>query len=97
MGRLRLLGFFEGLSLLILLFIAMPLKYWFGSPAMTQSVGQIHGILFLLFVANTIIVSVVYNWKFTQTTWKVLLACVVPFGTFYVDKKILSKEQPQGK
>lgn len=97
MGRLRLLGFFEGLSLLILLFIAMPLKYWFDSPAMTQSVGQAHGILFILFVVNTIIVSVVYNWKFTHVTWKVLLACVVPFGTFYVDKKILSKEEYKGK
>lgn len=90
-GRLRVIGFLEGTSLLILLFIAMPLKYVFEMPILTRPVGTIHGALFLLFIFNTLSVGVEQNWKFKNTTWKVLLACIIPFGTFYIDAKILSK------
>ena len=90
-GRLRIIGFLEGTSLLILLFVAVPLKYAFGEPFLTRTMGRIHGALFLLFVFNTISVGVEQNWKFKETTWKVLLACIIPFGTFYIDARILSK------
>lgn len=89
-GRLRLIGFLEGISLLILIFIAVPLKYIYGDPALVKSVGQIHGILFLLFVFSTLRVGVEQIWKF-KTTLIVLIACVIPFGTFYIDHKVLSK------
>ncbi|MEZ0130381.1 DUF3817 domain-containing protein [Flavobacterium sp. LBUM151] len=90
-GRLRTIGFLEGISLLVLLFVAVPLKYAFGEPFLTRIMGTIHGALFLLFIFNTISVGVEQNWKFKDTTWKVLLACIIPFGTFYIDAKILSK------
>jgi integral membrane protein len=89
-GRLRLIGFLEGISLLILIFIAVPLKYIYGNPILVKYVGQIHGILFLLFVFNTLRVGVEQNWKW-KITLQVLIACIIPFGTFYVDNKILSK------
>jgi integral membrane protein len=90
-GRLRIIGLLEGISLLLLVFIAVPLKYAAGNPALTKTLGPIHGALFLLFILNTMGVAVEQNWKFKATTWRVLLACIVPFGTFYVDRKILSK------
>lgn len=90
-GRLRLIGYAEGISLLVLLFIAVPLKYWAGDPSLTKLIGPIHGALFLLFVFNTMSVGVEQQWQFSKTTWKVLVACFIPFGTFYVDRKILSK------
>ncbi|GAB4017621.1 DUF3817 domain-containing protein [Spirosoma koreense] len=90
-GRLRLLGLLEGLSLLLLIGIAVPAKHLYGNPALVKSIGPIHGMLFLLFVFNTLSVGVERHWKFKTTTWKVLLACMIPFGTFYIDKKILSK------
>lgn len=90
-GRLRIIGFLERVSLLILLFVAVPLKYAFGEPFLTKAMGTMHGALFLLFIFNTISVGVEQNWKFKKTTWKVLLACVIPFGTFYIDSRILSK------
>ncbi|WP_346321020.1 DUF3817 domain-containing protein [Chitinophaga sp. YIM B06452] len=93
-GRLRILGALEGLSLLVLVFIAVPMKYYFGNPAGTKLIGPVHGALFLLFVFNTLSVGVEQQWKFRQTTWKVLLACVIPFGTFYIDRKILRKLTP---
>jgi integral membrane protein len=90
-GRLRIIGFLEGISLLVLIFIAVPLKYAAGIPTLSSIVGTVHGALFLLFVFNTISVGVTLEWKFTETTWKVLLACIIPFGTFYIDRTILRK------
>ncbi|WP_276380586.1 DUF3817 domain-containing protein [Flavobacterium sp. H4147] len=90
-GRLRIIGFLEGTSLLILLFVAIPMKYIFEMPFLTRTIGTIHGALFLLFIFNTLSVGVEQNWKFKDTTWKVLVACMIPFGTFYIDSKILSK------
>nr|WP_240427642.1 DUF3817 domain-containing protein [Tunicatimonas sp. TK19036]WKN40360.1 DUF3817 domain-containing protein [Tunicatimonas sp. TK19036] len=90
LGRLRLIGFLEGISLLVLVFIAVPIKYSLEDPSLVKLMGPIHGALFLLFVFNTLNVGVEQKWKFSQTTWKVLLACLIPFGTFYIDRKILS-------
>jgi integral membrane protein len=90
-GRLRIIGFLEGISLLVLIFIAVPLRYYAHQPQLVKMLGPVHGALFLLFVINTISVGVEQQWSFITTTWKVLLACMVPFGTFYIDKKILSK------
>jgi integral membrane protein len=90
-GRLRLSGFLEGVSFLVLLFIAMPMKYMFNEPTLVRIIGAIHGGLFLLFVLITLQVAVEKKWKFTDITWKVLLASVIPFATFYIDSKILRK------
>ncbi|MDQ7961297.1 DUF3817 domain-containing protein [Flavobacterium lindanitolerans] len=90
-GRLRLLGYVEGLSLLVLLFIAVPLKYAAENPSLSKIIGPTHGALFLLFIINTLSVGVEQQWQFRKTTYKVLLACIIPFGTFYIDRKILSK------
>ena len=77
--------------MLILVVIAVPVKYMFNNPIISEVVGPIHGALFLLFVFNTLGVGVEQKWKFMTTTWKVLLASFIPFGTFYIDKIILSK------
>ncbi|RKR13267.1 integral membrane protein [Maribacter vaceletii] len=90
-GRLRILAFLEGVSLLILICIAVPIKYIYLNPIPVKWVGQIHGVLFILFVFNALKVGIEQNWSFKNTTWKVVVACFVPFGTFYIDNKILSK------
>ncbi|HEY8936404.1 MAG TPA: DUF3817 domain-containing protein [Cyclobacteriaceae bacterium] len=53
-GRLRLLGILEGLSLIILIFVAMPVKYMLGNPVLVKSIGPVHGVLFIFFVINAI-------------------------------------------
>ncbi|MBT1702785.1 DUF3817 domain-containing protein [Chryseosolibacter indicus] len=88
-GRLRLLAMLEGISLLVLIFIAVPIKHFYDNPALVKMIGPIHGALFLLFVFNTLHVGVEQRWRFAQTTWKVLLACFIPFGTFYIDYRVL--------
>ena len=93
-GRLRLLGLLEGVSLLVLIGIAVPAKHVYGNPDLVRAIGPVHGILFLLFVFNTLSVGVEQHWKFKDTTWKVLLACLIPFGTFYIDRQLLRKIKP---
>lgn len=89
MGRLRLIGFMEGLSLLFLVFIAVPMKYLFDNPAWVKFMGPIHGAIFLLFLFNMLSAGIEQNWKFKTTTWKVLVACFIPFGIFYIDAVML--------
>jgi len=92
LGRLRLVSYMEGISLLLLAGIAVPLKYWAGDPMLVRIIGPVHGILFLLFIVMTLSVGVERQWSFTKTTLKILISCIIPFGTFYVDKQILKKE-----
>lgn len=88
LGRLRVIGFLEGLSFLVLLGIAMPLKYMFEMPEPNKVIGMAHGVLFVLYVMMTIQVKIEHSWNFKRTML-VLLASIVPFGTFYADKKLM--------
>lgn len=89
-GRLRVIAFLEGCSLLLLVFIAMPIKYWLGVPEATQAIGMIHGVLFILFVVATLVISILQKWNLGRI-FMVMASSVLPFGTFYIDRKILSK------
>jgi integral membrane protein len=95
LGRLRIIGYLEGISLIILLAVAVPLKYWGANPVMVKIMGPLHGILFMWFIISTLSVGVEQRWKFSQTTWKVLIACIIPFGTFYIDRHILKQAAGQ--
>jgi integral membrane protein len=88
-GRLRVIAFLEGISLIVLVFAGVPMKYYFDAPSIVKIVGPVHGVLFLFYIAIAMNVAVEQKWRFWGTTWKVLLASIIPFGTFYVDSKIL--------
>lgn len=87
-GALRLTGIIEGISFLVLLGIAMPLKYLAGQPEMVQIVGMAHGVLFILYILLSVIARFQYAWSWTKVWW-LWVASVVPLGTFYVDFKLL--------
>lgn len=57
-GRLRLIAFLEGISLLVLVLVAVPMKYVYGNPALTKFLGPVHGAIFLLFLFITLSVGV---------------------------------------
>jgi integral membrane protein len=90
-GRLRVIGFVEGVSYLLLLFVAMPLKYLAGLPMAVRVVGMAHGILFLLFVAAVVHVATSRRWPVRRTLWA-FTSAVIPFGTFALDAQ-LKREQ----
>lgn len=86
LGRLRIVAFLEGLSFILLIGIAMPLKYYYGYEHATSQVGMIHGILFMAYVYLVFPVRGELNWS-TARTALVLLASLVPFGTFVAEFK----------
>jgi integral membrane protein len=89
---LRLMSRIEGTSTLLLFFVAMPLKYFAGMPRAVTVVGAIHGMLFLTVV-----------WMFYQAIERVplprklamlgMLAAVVPFGPFILDRRLAAVER----
>jgi integral membrane protein len=90
LGRLKLVALLEGISLLVLLFVAMPLKYIWGKPWLVQNIGMIHGLLFILYVLQVIQAKVELGWH-TGKTLLALTLSVVPLGTFYVTERMLPK------
>jgi integral membrane protein len=78
---MRVVGSAEALSLLLLLFIAMPVKYIGKNPILVEWVGAIHGGLFLLYVASAFAVARILNWRWYYVVFAGL-ASVVPFGPF---------------
>lgn len=91
LGRLRIIAFTEGASYLILLFVAMPLKYVWGQPTAVKSFGSIHGLLFVLYILYVFLCKVEYRWTFKKIL--ILLGIsIIPFGNFYADKHYLQSE-----
>ena len=86
LNSLRIIGLLEGISYLVLLGIAMPLKYYFDQPEMVKIVGMAHGVLFVGYVLALLIVHVLHKWNVLKTIGA-FIASLVPFGTFYADKK----------
>jgi integral membrane protein len=87
-GRLRVAGFLEGMSFLILLGIAMPLKYLAGRPEAVQVVGMAHGVLFVLYVVLVGLAQREQRWPLRTSTW-LLVAAFLPFGPFVADARLL--------
>lgn len=84
----RLITLLEGLSYILLLFIAVPLKYWGDNDSFVKMLGMPHGILFMAYIVLALFPKDDYQWSWKETAI-VLLASMIPFGTFYVDKKYL--------
>jgi integral membrane protein len=88
MKLFRITAFLEGLSYLLLLFIAVPIKYQLGDPTYVKLLGMPHGVLFVAYVGFAFYLKMEQNWSL-KTLAIVLLGSILPFGTFYVDKKYL--------
>ena len=82
------------MSFLVLLGIAMPLKYIWGHPEAVRVVGMAHGILFLLYLWAAIQAAVEHNWNWRRTLL-VLVASLLPAGPFVVEAKLLRPESAQ--
>ena len=95
LGRFRLIALLEGISFLVLLGIAMPLKYFAGMPMAVKIVGMAHGVLFLLYIALLADVAIKYKWG-VKKIFLALIASVLPFGTMVFDAKVLKKESDLG-
>lgn len=91
-GRLRIIAFIEGVSFLLILFVTMPLKYWYEMPNPNKIIGMAHGVFFVLYILAVIQNRSAYNWDNKTTFWASMVS-IIPFGTFWADKKFFSKYQ----
>ena len=92
----RKIAFAEGVSFLVLLLIAMPLKYMAGLPIAVTIVGGLHGLLFVAFIIMAWEVKTEYKrdwgWLF-----KSFIASILPFGTFWMDHVQWKKEEAEAQ
>ena len=88
--KFKLINKIEGISFLILLFVAMPAKYYFGYPMATKIVGMAHGVLVLAFIYQIFEAK-----KEAGLTWgemgKYTILSLIPFGSFYTDSLLAKK------
>jgi len=84
----RLVSLFEGISYLLLIFIAVPVKYFGENESFVKMLGMPHGLLFIVYLILAIMLKYELEWK-SKTFWVILVASVIPFGTFYIDRKYL--------
>jgi integral membrane protein len=86
-----MIAFAEGTSFVILLCIAMPMKYMMGMPIAVRIAGSIHGLLFLLYLARLIKLRAAYQWD-NRFSIQAFVASILPFGTFFFDKYLREKD-----
>lgn len=86
----RYVALLEGVSYILLLFIAVPIKYWGGDERWVKLLGMPHGLLFGAYVVGAFLIKENEKWGM-KDIGIVLLASILPFGTFYVDWKYLKK------
>jgi len=87
----KITSFLEGVSYILLLLVGVPLKYFGGNDFLVKSLGMPHGLLFLAYVVLALFIRSRMKWD-TKTTFIVLLASLLPFGTFYINKKYLTEK-----
>lgn len=78
----------EAISFLVLLGIAMPLKYIWNMPEAVSIIGMAHGILFVMYLLLAYYVGQELKWS-NKTLFIVMICAILPFGPFYAERKYL--------
>ncbi|HEY9900225.1 MAG TPA: DUF3817 domain-containing protein [Pantanalinema sp.] len=86
----RAVALAEGISFLLLLCVAMPLKYLAGMPMAVKVAGSLHGFLFVTYLVTAYLLFTELKWPLKRAPG-VLLAAVLPFGTFVLERKWLNQ------
>ncbi len=93
-GRFRIVAFWEGISYLVLLFIAMPLKYGLGMDMAVRVVGMAHGVLFMAYVAT---LALAWSQLGTRLGWMAGVLSFVPGGTFWLEARLRRDDGDAGR
>jgi integral membrane protein len=87
MRNFKILSYIEGASLLLLFFVAMPLKYLAGMPEAVRIVGTIHGVLFVMFVVSSLVIGRQFGWTIRHIVMSWVIASI-PFGPWIFERKL---------
>jgi len=90
----RLVGFVEAVSFLLLLFVAMPLKYFAGMPLAVSIAGALHGLIFVVYLGFLALVAGRETWKFGPAALA-FVAGVLPFGPLVFDRVFLQRRETE--
>ena len=82
----RLIAFLEGVSYILLLFIATPMKYFTGNDIYVKWLGMPHGMFFIAYMILAYVIRSEQNWS-NQKSKHIFLASIIPFGTFWMERK----------
>lgn len=88
---LRKVALAEAVSFLLLLGVAMPMKYFMDLPVAVRVVGMIHGVLFVIFCVALLRTMVVAKWPILRSA-TIFIAALLPFGPFVVDRRMANYE-----
>ena len=91
-GRLRAAGMVEAVSFLLLLGVAMPLKYFAGMPLAVKIAGWLHGLLFMTFCVCLLVAHGERQWSLRWTA-RVFIAALLPFGPFVIDWRLRNENR----
>ncbi|RXK00352.1 hypothetical protein CRU98_04125 [Arcobacter sp. CECT 8986] len=87
LNSFRFISAIEGVSYLVLLFIAMPIKYILGNPYVVKVVGMTHGVLFIIFAIALFSVLKKLNWD-KGFAFQLFVLSLIPFGAFLIEKRV---------
>lgn len=87
----RIVAFLEGISYLLLLGVGVPLKYLYENDSWVKGLGMPHGLLFVGYLILAFLIKDSQKWS-AKDFIIVCLASIIPFGTFWVERKYVSKE-----
>ena len=86
----RIIAFLEGISYILLMSVGLYFKYKLGDPSYVKLLGMPHGLLFIFYLILAFVIKDYEQWK-NKDFGIILLASILPFGTFYIDQKYLQK------
>jgi integral membrane protein len=96
LGYLRWAGWAEGISFLVLLLVAMPMKYVMGEPMAVRVAGSLHGVLFIVYAVMVLVVARAMGWP-GRLVGLGLLAALLPLGPFWFDARLKREGRDQAQ
>jgi integral membrane protein len=91
-GRYRVMAYLVGTLLVILVFVGVPLKHFAGRPAVASVVGVAHGVLYIVYLATVLQLAIARRWR-PDKILLVFAAGLVPFLTFYMERRVSREER----
>ena len=88
--RFRVLAYVVGVGLLLLVLVAMPLKYLADRPTLVEVIGPLHGFLYMVYLVTAVDLAFRARWSPVRTVL-VMLAGTVPFVSFVAERRVTAE------
>jgi integral membrane protein len=86
----RVAAWVTGIGLVILVFVAMPLKYFFGQPLLVAIVGMAHGFLYMAYIVITLLLAERCRWRPVDAL-VILVAGTIPLASFFAERRVTAR------